>query len=150
MAFCSNCGAQVDDGVQFCPSCGAPMNGNAQPYQQAQAFDHTAEFDAEDVHEHKLLAMLLYLVGGIAIIYALLVYKESPYLKFHVKQSLKFLVSETLLILVCSILSFLIIPIFLMLIGILVLAVCQLICLVWVIQNKSVEPPIVRSLNFLN
>ncbi|MDR0818680.1 MAG: zinc-ribbon domain-containing protein [Oscillospiraceae bacterium] len=24
MAFCSNCGTQIDDGVKFCPSCGQP------------------------------------------------------------------------------------------------------------------------------
>lgn len=27
MAFCSKCGAQLEDGVQFCPSCGAPVGG---------------------------------------------------------------------------------------------------------------------------
>lgn len=32
MAFCNNCGTQVQDGVQFCPSCGQAMN--AAPAQQ--------------------------------------------------------------------------------------------------------------------
>ena len=27
MAFCTNCGTQVDDGVRFCPSCGTGMTG---------------------------------------------------------------------------------------------------------------------------
>src|SRR5512132_1864227 len=27
MAFCSECGTQVADGVQFCTSCGKPMAG---------------------------------------------------------------------------------------------------------------------------
>ncbi len=31
MAFCSKCGAQLEDGVQFCPSCGAPVGGEAAP-----------------------------------------------------------------------------------------------------------------------
>lgn len=29
MAFCSNCGSQLPDGIQFCPNCGAPqLSGN--------------------------------------------------------------------------------------------------------------------------
>ena len=32
MAFCSNCGAQIDDTVKFCTNCGAPIAGpNAAP-----------------------------------------------------------------------------------------------------------------------
>jgi uncharacterized membrane protein YvbJ len=31
MAFCTNCGAQVADGVKFCPSCGTPVGGTAAP-----------------------------------------------------------------------------------------------------------------------
>lgn len=30
MAFCTNCGNQVDDGAKFCASCGAPMDGSEQ------------------------------------------------------------------------------------------------------------------------
>lgn len=26
MAFCKNCGAQINDGAAFCPSCGATQN----------------------------------------------------------------------------------------------------------------------------
>jgi hypothetical protein len=29
MAFCSECGTQVADGVQFCTSCGKPMGARA-------------------------------------------------------------------------------------------------------------------------
>ena len=41
MAFCGNCGTQLDDGVQFCPNCGAPIGANnadagANPEQQTQ------------------------------------------------------------------------------------------------------------------
>ena len=30
MAFCSNCGVKLNDGVNFCSECGAPVNQNAQ------------------------------------------------------------------------------------------------------------------------
>lgn len=41
MAFCTNCGNQVPDGIKFCTSCGAPMGVTAsvlptQPTQPAQ------------------------------------------------------------------------------------------------------------------
>jgi predicted RNA-binding Zn-ribbon protein involved in translation (DUF1610 family) len=29
MAFCSSCGAKMEDGVKFCPSCGTPAGGGA-------------------------------------------------------------------------------------------------------------------------
>lgn len=35
MAFCTNCGNQVPDGIRFCTSCGAPMK-EAAPAQSAQ------------------------------------------------------------------------------------------------------------------
>lgn len=28
MSFCSNCGRQLPDGIQFCPNCGAPQQNN--------------------------------------------------------------------------------------------------------------------------
>lgn len=36
MAFCSKCGAQINDGAQFCPKCGQPTNAASeqQVYQQ--------------------------------------------------------------------------------------------------------------------
>lgn len=33
MAFCTNCGNRVADGIKFCTSCGALMAGNAQTAQ---------------------------------------------------------------------------------------------------------------------
>ena len=29
MAFCTNCGSEVDDNAKFCASCGTPMDGSA-------------------------------------------------------------------------------------------------------------------------
>ena len=38
MAFCSKCGAQINDGAQFCPTCGQPTDAASQQqvYQQPQ------------------------------------------------------------------------------------------------------------------
>lgn len=37
MAFCTNCGNQVADGIKFCTSCGASMAGNVQAAQPQPA-----------------------------------------------------------------------------------------------------------------
>lgn len=34
--FCTNCGAQIPDGMKFCPQCGTPVPGAAQPQSQPQ------------------------------------------------------------------------------------------------------------------
>lgn len=36
MAFCSKCGASVNEGTKFCTSCGAPIEGAAQAQQATQ------------------------------------------------------------------------------------------------------------------
>ena len=38
MAFCKNCGTQVNDGTKFCPKCGQAVDGEPQQqvYQQPQ------------------------------------------------------------------------------------------------------------------
>ncbi len=37
MAFCTNCGNQVAEGVKFCTTCGAAMNGGATAQSEPQA-----------------------------------------------------------------------------------------------------------------
>ncbi|MBO4809827.1 MAG: zinc ribbon domain-containing protein [Lachnospiraceae bacterium] len=168
MKNCPNCNAQLPDDAVFCTACGTSLNGpspagnqqNANPnfqqgnyqYQQApyiQPWDHTAEFDAKDVSDNKVLAMLLYLVGGFAIIYALLGGQKSEYLMFHVRQNLKFLVCETLLAIVAVLLCWTIIVPIAAGICIIILAVVKIICFFQICGNKSVEPAIIRSLTFL-
>lgn len=41
MAFCSKCGAQINDGAQFCPKCGQPNNAVSQ--QQANQQQYVAQ-----------------------------------------------------------------------------------------------------------
>ena len=36
MAFCPNCGNQVDDGAKFCQGCGSPLDGSAPQQEQSQ------------------------------------------------------------------------------------------------------------------
>ena len=82
MAFCKNCGAQINDGVRFCAKCGTPMTPPAASvppaYKPAPApkprrkSDFTDEIDEQDRKDNKLLAMLLY-VGSILPIFAMFI-----------------------------------------------------------------------------
>lgn len=99
MAFCSNCGTQIDDGAQACPNCGAKLNAApakpaSDPLKGVKAFlaklldtpDHSASYTAEDIADTKMLCIFSYL--SIFVLIPLLVKKESPYAKFHNNQGL--------------------------------------------------------------
>ena len=132
-----------------------PMPGQGAPYQQyAQApvfdpYDHTAEYSPKDISDNKVIAILVYLMGTIGIIIALLASKESPYVAFHLRQGLKFLAVEVIVGIVSAVLFFtLIVPIaggiFLI-----VLWVIKIICFFQICSGKAKEPAIIRSLGFL-
>ena len=132
-----------------------PMPGQGAPYQQyAQApvfdpYDHTAEYSPKDISDNKVIAILVYLMGTIGIIIALLASKESPYVAFHLRQGLKFLAVEVLVGIVSAVLFFtLIVPIaggiFLI-----VLWVIKIICFFQICSVNAKEPAIIRSLGFL-
>ena len=163
MAVCPNCGEQVEDGGKFCPKCGsslmpdtAQQQTNPQqnvyggyPNQMYNPYDHTQEFDPKDISANKVVAMLVYLLGPVGIIIALLGSQTSPYAAFHVRQGLKFVVVNTLLALIAGFFFWtLIIP---ALVGIayVVLFVCKIICFFSICNGNAKEPPIIRSLGFL-
>ena len=84
MAFCRNCGTQIDDGAAFCPNCGTATNPNAVPVQK-QAKEpggplfwriYTKAFKALMVKPIRLwgislLGSLLICVGGLLAGYAI-------------------------------------------------------------------------------
>ena len=76
MAFCSHCGAQVDEGAAFCPSCGAPVGNGPRPTEPA--------LDPNDVAQNRGISVLSYL--GPLVFIPLFARKNSPYAQFHAKQ----------------------------------------------------------------
>ncbi|MCH5299199.1 MAG: zinc-ribbon domain-containing protein [Ruminococcus sp.] len=78
MAFCRNCGNEIDDQAVVCVKCGAAVEGKTVPVQP-----QTIGGDA-DVQQNKGIAWLSYV--GILLIIPLFVKKTSEYCKFHVKQ----------------------------------------------------------------
>lgn len=153
-----NCG-QVQNNGQA-QSCGQnPNYGQSQNYGQQggyqsnytpyDPYDHTSEFTAKDISDNKVIAMLVYLMGTIGIIVALLASKDSPYLSFHVRQALKFMVLEVLTGIITLLLFWtFIVPIAAGIFGI-VLFVCKIIAFFSICKGNAKEPYVVRNFNFL-
>lgn len=166
LAFCMNCGTQLPAGqpapapqpVQTPPPAApippqnVPYMNNVPPMQPMQIpdpYDHTAEFSAKDISDNKVISMLVYLMGAIGIVIALLAANNSPYAAFHVRQALKFTVVSILLGIITAVLCWtFIVPIAAALVA-LALLVIKIICFFQICKGKAVEPLIIRNLNFL-
>ena len=171
MKICPTCNTPLEDNALFCRNCGARVDGQAQnpnpnpapnhnqnPYggaypppvpPQVNPYDRTAEFDRKDISENKLYAMLVYLMGIMGLVIALLGGKDSAYLQFHVRQYLKITIAESLMAVVMLLLCW---TVFVPIAGAImyvVLLVIRIICFFQVCGSKAVEAPIVRSLPFL-
>lgn len=150
MKTCPNCQTQIDDNASFCPNCGTNFNTNAKPETPAvDPYDHTAEFDPKDISENKVIAMLVYLLGSVGIIIALLASQSSAYVRFHIRQSLKFTVC-TILGGICTAFLFwtVIVPIAFAVLCV-IFTVLKIICFFQICDGKAKEPAIIRSLGFL-
>ena len=148
MKICGNCQNQLDDNALFCPNCGMPCNGQA-PFARPDPYDHTAEFDPQDISDNKVLAMLPYLMGAIGIIVALLAIRESRYVSFHVRQALKLVVVQALLGIVTALLVWTIIVPIAGAVCMVILFVLQIIAFFQVCSGRAKEPAIIRELSFL-
>ncbi len=112
-------------------------------------FDHTSQFSAEDVSANKLLAMLVYVLGAVGIVIALLAGKDSEFAKFHARQGMKIVLLETICTLATTFLVWTFIVPLAGAVCTVILLVVRIICFCQVCSGKSVEPPIVRSFTFL-
>jgi uncharacterized membrane protein len=156
MKNCVSCGASLNDDQAFCTACGAqqpeaaPAPGAAPVYTAPapayDPYDHTFEFDAQDISDNKCFAMLVYIMSIVGIIIALLASKDSPYTKFHIRQAIKLEVCTILSAVLC------VIPF----LGWIAFGVCNAIILVLkiiaffqVCGGKAKEPAIIRGLKFL-
>ena len=171
MKICPTCNTPLEDNALFCRNCGARVDGQAQnpnpnpapnpnqnPYggvypppvpPQVNPYDRTAEFDRKDISDNKLYAMLVYLMGIMGLVIALLGGKDSAYLQFHVRQYLKITIAEALMAIVVLLLCWTVIVPIAGAIMYVVLVVIRIICFFQICNGKAVEAPIVRSLPFL-
>ena len=162
MITCPKCGNQLPDGAAFCNVCGTPIaqaapQGAPQPvpgqqpmYQQpvmaSDPWDHTGEFDRQDISDNKVFALLPYLFGWIGVIVVMLSAQSSPCAKFHVRQYLKIAATEgiCLLLMIIPILGWIVAGI-----GFLILFVLEIIGFFGVCGGKAKEIPIIRGFGFL-
>lgn len=177
MKICPKCNTQLDDNAVFCTNCGAQFVAPQQPQPQQQQqppqqpqqpnyapgavppqqnyapaydmYDHTAEFDAQDISDNKVFAMLGYLFGTVGVIIALLASRASAFTMFHVRQALKFTVVNVLMAICALVLCWTIIVPLAYAVMTVVLLVIKIICFFQVCFGKAQEPAIIRSLKFL-
>ena len=148
MKFCPKCGTQLEDNVTFCSNCGNQFDASV--VVSNDPFDHTAEFDAKDISDNKVIAMLPYLMGLLGVIVAALLAKgESQYVSFHIRQALKLNIVSMLVSIVAAVLAFtIIVPIAAGVCAIIIL-VLQVIAFFQVCGGKAKEPAIIKNLSFL-
>ena len=181
MKMCPNCHSQVNDDSVYCPVCGTGIDAAPQyipqsapqpnpqynsTYQQppvyappvpyVDPFDHTSEFDPKDISENKVIAMLVYLLGPIGVIIALLASGTSKYAGFHVRQSLKLTVIEILASIGLAAFTLLMVLLrgevlaaFLAVILYATLLAIRVISFLQICKGQAKEPFIVRSFRFL-
>jgi hypothetical protein len=151
MKICPRCNSQVDDNAAFCVNCGIQFSvANGTTYAPMyDPFDHTAEFDAKDISDNKVFAMVAYILGVFGIIIALLASGASKYTAFHVRQALKLCIVEILSGIVAVLLCWTVIVPIAFSIFAFVLAVIQVICFFQVCSGKAKEAAIIRSIGFL-
>lgn len=108
MAFCKNCGAQLEDSTAFCPNCGTKVEASFAEAEQIKEQasqteekkfdlnnmvdqitdtpDSTDEFTQSDIDANKIYAVLAYI--GILFLVPLLAAKESKFAQFHANQGI--------------------------------------------------------------
>lgn len=155
MKTCPNCGAQVEDANTFCHVCGTNVdNPEASAVLMTPEWDHTDEFDETDVHDNKVVVMIMYLSGLYGTLICFLILwligkSRSDYLAFHVRENFKLSLINTLLCIFGLVFCWtLIIPAIAGLIAF-VLLIVRFICFISVAKNESKEVAIIRNFGFL-
>ena len=92
MKYCPHCGAEIADDVRFCPPCGKET--------VIVVAETDPVFDAQDIADNKMLAMLGYLSMGIL---PMLGARNSAYAMHHTNQALWIFIGSLLCALVCII-----------------------------------------------
>ncbi len=91
MAFCTNCGAAVAEGVRFCPQCGREV-GAQTPGGPAPPPQATGAPPAAGGVTRNVAGMLCYILGVITGVLFLVLepYSRDPFIRFHAFQSIFF------------------------------------------------------------
>ncbi len=110
-------------------------------------FDRTELFSEEDAKENRLFAVLIYLTGAFGIIIALLKDKDSPYLRFHIKEGLKAVLSEAVILMLSFLLCFTFIIPVTGAVALLIINIIKLISAFRTLNGQSMEILILRKID---
>lgn len=166
MKICPQCQAQLQDDIVFCPRCGAscatpppqetvpPQGTYTPPYPRPTVVyvdpsDHTAEFDSEDIHDNKLFALLGYILGTMGILIALLAAKDSPFVRFHMKQMLKILICTWIVAIISAVFFWTVVIPIAGGVCTIILLIVRVICFCQAAGNKAKDAAIVKGFGFL-
>ena len=143
MAFCGNCGAQINDGARFCPTCGAVQSSEA-PNQQ-QAAPAQAAGPRSDEEKYRYLAALSYL-NILFLVLALLVGSSSNYIRHHANQCICLTLWSLCFVIVCIIpfLGWLV-----AIVGGIAAFVIMIICIVKALKREYYEIPIFGKIRII-
>ena len=154
MMNCKKCGQEIADGLNVCPACGAAVNEPV-PEQNPQANnfsgkiealnntpDTTADFDAQDIENNKVMAVLAYIIFLIPLIAA----KDSPFAKYHTNQGLILFIGALVssIIVIIPVLGWIIAPIIA-----LVITILSIIGIINALGGKAKELPIIGKFKIL-
>ena len=167
MAFCSKCGAQLNEDDKICPSCGAvreekssgeKKSGSDFSSRAQEAFhsfnnteDTTSRFEPADVEENRAMGILAYLSWLVLI--PLLAAPKSPFARYHANQGLVLAIVSTVVCVLLGALTW--IPVLGIIVGI-VLSLVSIFFLILAIigivnaaNGKAKELPIIGKIRLL-
>lgn len=118
MPVCPKCGVEVAENEKFCNACGAEIKSTAEPVAEPAAEntfsaeklkelnntkDTTAEFDAADIENNKILSLFAYL--GLLFLVPLFACPNSKYARFHTNQGIVLLIANVVATVAVSVLT---------------------------------------------
>ena len=152
MLTCKQCGTQVEDGVMNCTNCGAsieaPVQQN-QPIDLSEKFnefnntaDTTSEYDAQDIENNKVMAVLAYILFFIPLLAA----KDSKFARFHTNQGLVLFLGGIIasVVAVIPVIGWIVAPI-----AGLVITVLAIIGILNALNGKAKELPVIGKFKIL-
>lgn len=113
MAFCGNCGSQIEPRDNFCPVCGFSLkdtNGDIGRSSKESFNDAADQYHPEDIRSTKAVSVLAYF--GILFFVPLAARPESKFGRFHSNQGLLLLITNIILEFIAIILSIVLVFIF--------------------------------------
>ncbi len=102
MAFCRNCGKEIEETVKFCPYCGVDVTApqeepKTEPKVDIENIMNTPEeqVDAQDAADNKWLALIGYI--GLLFLVPMLAAPNSKFARFHANQSIVLFIAGIIL-----------------------------------------------------